>query len=76
MRKQTNRMFSILLTLVMLLTLLPVSAQATTTYTKAGEIGAVTASSVTVHIPRKWLCSRYSPFSKATNSHICRFGES
>ncbi len=26
--------------------------------------------------PRKWLCSRYSPFSKATNSHICRFGES
>ena len=50
-RKQTNRVFSILLTLVLLLSLLPVSAQATTTYTKAGEIGAVTAECAPIAAP-------------------------
>ena len=57
MRKQTNRMFSILLTLVMLvmlvmlLSLLPMPAQAATAYTKAGEIGAVTAECAPIAAP-------------------------
>ena len=63
MRKQTNRLFSILLTLVMLLGMLPAPAQAATTYTKACEIGAVTAAR---WCPILWLIAR---------SVVCHFGE-
>ena len=49
--KRTNRVFSILLTLVMLLSLLPGAAQAADTYTKAGEIGAVTAECAPIAAP-------------------------
>lgn len=42
---------SILLCYVMLLSLLPVSAVAATTYTKAGEIGAVTAECAPIAAP-------------------------
>jgi len=51
MKKQANRIFSILLTLVMLLSLLPMPAQAATAYTKAGEIGAVTAECAPIAAP-------------------------
>ena len=49
--KRTNKLLSILLCCVMLLSLLTVSTQAAETYTKAGEIGAVTAECAPIAAP-------------------------
>ena len=51
MKKQLKKSLSLLLTLVMVLSLLPVAALAATAYTKAGEIGAVTAECAPIAAP-------------------------
>ena len=51
MKKQLKKSLSFLLTLVMVLSLLPTAALAATTYTKAGEIGAVTAECAPIAAP-------------------------
>ena len=51
MKKQLQKSLSLLLMLVMLLSLLPTPAQAATAYTKAGEIGAVTAECAPIAAP-------------------------
>jgi len=49
--KRMHKLVSILLAAVMLLSLLPVTAQASDTYTRAGEIGAVTAECAPIAAP-------------------------
>lgn len=51
MKKQLKKSLSLLLTLVMVLGLMPTAALAATAYTKAGEIGAVTAECAPIAAP-------------------------